>query len=363
MRKCEYVWTDVNGICRSKTKVLPNVLNVKTGLFDVEIYPDWNYDGSSTGQAQGMSSEVILKPVVIYNDPFRSSISGDVIVLCETFNPDLSPHNTNTRHHAADLFERNKDQLPMFGIEQEFFIFKNGKSIYWNELLERYGRLAETGCLDPPGHEYDPNMEPEAQGKYYCGVGGDCVIGRQFIEKAFDNCLKAGLTLTGLNAEVAPGQWEFQICATGIAAADQLTIMRYILNRTAEEYGWQINFEPKPISGDWNGSGCHTNFSTNFMREEGGLDVIMSAIKKLEDNHGFHMENYGSDNKLRMTGLHETSSFDKFTFGVADRTASVRIPRETYKNKKGYFEDRRPSSNMDPYIVTSLIFETCSSIN
>ncbi len=339
MRKCEYVWTDVNGVCRSKTKVLPKGSLVKTALFDAQRYPDWNYDGSSTGQADGRSSEVVLKPVSIYSDPFRSSISGDVIVLCETFNPDLSPHKTNTRYHAADFFEKNKDQEPMFGIEQEFFICKNDQPIYWNEH----------------------NSEPDAQGKYYCGVGGDCVIGRKFIEKAFDNCLKAGLSLTGLNAEVAPGQWEFQVCATGIAAADELTIMRYILNRTAEEYGWQINFEPKPISGDWNGSGCHTNFSTKSMRQDGGYDVIVSAIHKLESNHSFHMENYGTDNELRMTGLHETSSYDTFSFGVADRTASVRIPRETYQNKKGYFEDRRPSSNMDPYIVTSLLLKTCIS--
>ena len=337
MRKCEYVWTDVNGVCRSKTKILPGSL--KSNIFDVDRYPMWNYDGSSTGQAEGSSSEVILKPVSIYNDPFRSSISGDVIVLCETCNPDstFSPHKTNTRAQAADLFERNKHHEPMFGIEQEFFICKNGRSIYW--LMQ----------------------SPEAQGKYYCGVGGDCVIGREFIEKAFDNCLKAGLSMTGLNAEVAPGQWEFQVCAKGIAAADQLMVMRYILNRTAEQYGWQINFEPKPIAGDWNGSGCHTNFSTKSMRDQGGYDVIISAINKLGENHDYHMENYGTGNELRMTGLHETSSYDSFSFGVADRTASIRIPRETELNKKGYFEDRRPSSNMDPYVVTSLIFST--SIN
>ena len=258
-----------------------------------------------------------------------------MIVLCETFNPDSSPHKTNTRNSAADLFARNKHHEPMFGIEQEFFICKSNKPIYW--LMQ----------------------SPEVQGKYYCGVGGDCVVGRNFIEKAFDNCLKAGLSLTGLNAEVAPGQWEFQVCAKHIDAADQLIIMRYILNRTAEEYGWQINFEPKPISGDWNGSGCHTNFSTKGMREEGGYDVIMSAIQKLESNHSLHMAQYGKDNELRMTGLHETSSYDRFTYGVADHTASIRIPRETEKNRKGYIEDRRPSSNMDPYTVTSLIFSTC----
>ena len=159
---------------------------------------------------------------------------------------------------------------------------------------------------------------------------------------------------------MAPGQWEFQVCATGIDAADQLVILRYIVDRTLETYGWNMNIHPKPVSGDWNGSGCHTNFSTKPMREKGGYSIILDAIDKLSKNHLHHMENYGVDNRLRMTGLHETASYDTFSYGVANRGCSVRIPTSTERKQCGYFEDRRPASNMDPYVVTSLIFETTS---
>ena len=321
----EYIWIDGYGNLRSKTKVY-NKSNIK-----IDDLPEWNYDGSSTNQADGNNSEVILKPVSIYDDPFRKS-GNNLLVLCETYTKDGKPHISNTRLKANNLFEKNKELMPLFGIEQEFFITKNGKPI-WDE-------------------------KSKTQGDYYCGLGGDNVIGREMIEKAFDNCLYTGLNLTGLNAEVAPSQWEFQVCAEGIKASDQLYIMRYILLRTAEEYGYSIDFNPKPLKGEWNGSGCHTNFSTKEMREENGYGKIIESIKKLEKNHIKHMNNYGEGNKERMSGLYETSNYDDFSYGVADRTSSIRIPKSTYENKKGYFEDRRPASNMDPYIVTSLIFET-----
>ena len=325
----EYIWIDGFGKARSKTKVY----NKNEAI--ISELPEWNYDGSSTGQALGSDSEVIIKPRIIYNDPFRRE--GHKLVLCDTWLPNGQPHPTNTRVNAVEVFNKGLELKPWFGIEQEFFLTSKGY---------------------PVGFPIERSHMPKEQGDYYCGTGGQNAVGRECIEDAFQNCLYADLKLTGLNAEVAPSQWEFQVCAEGIEAADELIIMRYILDRTAEEYEWEIEPHPKPIKGDWNGSGCHTNYSTKPMREEGGWELIIDAIKKLGEKHSLHMENYGEGNKERMTGLHETASYDKFTYGVADRGSSIRIPRSTEKDKKGYLEDRRPASNMDPYVVTSLIFQT-----
>ena len=342
----EYIWLDGKGIARSKTRVLQNIRDnssPRSKPIPIQKFPEWNYDGSSTGQAEGKNSEVIIKPCALFIDPFRRSSHGNehFLVLCDTYLPDNSPHPTNTRVGAIEKFNRGLEHKPMFGIEQEFFLMKNKYPVGWKEDDSR--RLA---------------VEPKKQGDYYCGTGANNAIGRECIEKAFDNCLYAGLSLTGMNAEVAPSQWELQVCATGIAASDQLYIMRYILSRTAEEYGWYVEFHPKPVSGDWNGSGCHTNFSTEAMRSDDGIEVIHDAISKLSQNHDYHMKNYGVDNDKRMTGQHETAEYSKFSYGVANRGASVRIPISTQRDGKGYFEDRRPSSNMDPYVVTSLLFET-----
>ena len=367
----EYIWLDADGGLRSKTKVFgrspaeiaeitrlavaarsaasgdsaeKNELeSMMKGDITLSQIPEWNYDGSSTGQACGSDSEVVLKPCAVFSDPFRThgpgSVWGSKLVLCDTYLPSGDPHPTNTRFAANKLFEGGSDLSPLFGVEQEFFITKDG----W-----------------PAGFPVNRSDCPAPQGPYYCGVGGEHVIGRDCAEKAFTRCLDAGLALTGMNAEVAPSQWELQVCAQGIKCADQIIAMRYILARTAEEYGCGISFEPKPVAGDWNGSGCHTNFSTAPMRAEGGYDAIMSAIQKLEERHGEHMAVYGSGNDKRMTGLHETADFDTFSYGVANRGASVRIPRDAEKNGRGYLEDRRPASNMDPYVVTSKIFETTS---
>jgi len=340
MRIYEYIWMDAKGKMRSKTKAVSHEEG-ELGQTAVQL-PIWNYDGSSTGQASGEDSEVLLYPVARFPDPFRrgtfsnGGITGE-LVLCETYMPDGTPHSTNSRYYAHQIFkgEHLKDMDPMFGLEQEFFLVKDGK---------------------PLG--FGANCYPEPQGSYYCGTGGDHMLGRDCVEEAFQNCLYANLALTGLNAEVAPAQWELQVCANGIDAADQLCVMRYILDRTAEKYGWSVSLDPKPIIGDWNGSGCHTNFSTKAMREEGGYKVILAAINKLSKKHNTHMRFYGDGNERRLTGAHETSPFDIFTWGVANRGASIRIPRTTEADGRGYFEDRRPAANMDPYKVTSLLFQT-----
>lgn len=325
----EYIWVDGYGNLRSKTKTLVDTAE------DVSNLPEWNYDGSSTNQAQGSDSEIILKPVRMCQDPFR--YGKHRLVLCETYLPNGEPTPSNTRQAAHAIFEKYRDEKSRFGIEQEFFISKFGKVV----------------GFDNAGYF------PAPQKDYYCGVGGNSVFGRKNVEEAFQNCLTSGLNLTGLNAEVAPSQWEFQVCAEGIDAADQLLLLRYITQRTLEMDGLDMDISPKPVKGDWNGSGCHVNFSTEKMREPGGIINIMEGIHNLGKKHTLCVENYGTGNEERLTGAHETSSYHKFSYGVADRGSSVRIPRSTEKNKYGYFEDRRPSSNMDPYVVTSLIL-SCS---
>ena len=238
------------------------------------------------------------------------------------------------RFLANDIFNKKLDEKPWYGLEQEYFMMKNGKPLGFDESTK-------------------------TQGQYYCSVGAENAFGREIALKHLEYCIIAGIKISGINAEVAPGQWEFQIGpCEGIRAGDHLWMARYILQRIGEEYHTQINFSPKPLSGDWNGSGCHTNYSTEIMREENGLEHINVAILKLGEKHEEHMKVYGIGNELRMTGEHETASYDKFSFGIANRGTSIRIGNATFNNKCGYFEDRRPSSNCDPYIVTSKIFKT-----
>ena len=325
------MWIDKKGGLRSKTKV-ENFAKEPT-LHDCK---EWNFDGSSTGQAVANDSEVLLKPVAICKDPFRGGTSK--LVLCETWLDDKDPHPTNTRWKAEKIFSMAGDKKPMFGLEQEFFFSKDGAPIAW--LNDR---------------------EPEAQGDYYCGVG--LVDGRRCLEVVLKRCIWADLHITGANAEVAPSQWEIQICANGIQAADELYFLRYILGRTAEEFGWQLDLRAKPKKGDWNGSGCHVNFSTTDMRSPDGIEHIHSAIERLKEKHKVHIKWYGAGNEERLTGKHETSDINTFTSGAGDRGASVRLPTKVIENQCGYFEDRRPSSEMDPYVVTSLLFATSCDVS
>jgi len=340
----EYIWIGGDGELRSKARTLDSKYN-NNGDDNIKLHdflPEWNYDGSSTKQASGRDSEVLIKPQAIYKCPFRRG--NNILVMCDIYDPNGKPLNDNNRFWAKDIFNKKLEEIPWFGIEQEFFMFNN--------TTEK-----------PIG--FPVNGNPNPQGQYYCSVGSQNAFCRELIDMHYEYCLYAGLTISGINAEVAPGQWEYQIGPVeGISAGDQLYIARYILQRVSEKFNISINIEPKPILGDWNGSGCHTNYSTELMRHgnllenKSGLDYINEAIEKLSLKHDEHMAVYGSGNELRMTGKHETAQFDKFSSGIANRGASIRIPNTTIDNNCGYLEDRRPSSNMDPYLVTAMLFKT-----
>lgn len=337
---CEYIWIDAVGGLRSKNRQL-HLDVISISQITLAHIPDWNYDGSSTGQAPTSASEIIIKPVAVYPDPFMPGVPS-ILVLCDTHDVKGVPHRTNTRFPAKSIFDKYKAQEPWYGIEQEFFIMSRESA-------------------RPIGFPIHRRQYPEKQGNYYCGVGGENVFGREFVLDVYQKCIKAKLTVSGMNAEVAPGQWEIQIGPVeGIAAADQLYMLRYILKRTSEAYpDIAVEFASKPISGDdWNGSGGHTNFSTKAMREPGGLAVIHEAIRRLEPRHADHIAIYGDDNHLRLNGKCETSSMSKFTSGVGSRSASIRIPTDTDKNGCGYLEDRRPSASCDFYRVTAALLKS-----
>ena len=336
----EYIWLDANQNCRNKTKIMTTKKNCDFILNDI---PAWNYDGSSTGQATTNYSEVVLVPVKMVPDPFRAasdySCSASYLVLCECYKSDgVIPLDTNTRARAREIFAMESEHKdPMFGLEQEFFI---SRKIGSNLLPVAF-----------------PNNQtvPQPQGDYYCGVGGSNIYGRDYIHEILQKALVAGLHLTGMNAEVAPAQWEFQVCSVGIEAADDLILLRYIANRVLEQSHLHMDLAAKPVSGDWNGSGCHINYSTSLMRDNDGWKHIEHSIKNLSKVHELHIQHYGNDNHLRLTGEHETSSMYDFSFSVAGRHTSIRIPTTTKTEQKGYFEDRRPSSSLDPYISTALL--------
>ncbi|CDK25250.1 unnamed protein product [Kuraishia capsulata CBS 1993] len=330
----EYIWIDAFGDIRSKCKTL----DAKPA--SVEDLPEWNFDGSSTEQAPGNNSDVLLRPVAFYPDPFRRG--DNIVVLTECWNNDGTPNKYNHRTAAAKIMASYTDEEIWFGLEQEYTMFDHDGNVYaW------------------PKGGY-----PAPQGPYYCGVGTGKVYARAVVEAHYKACLYAGITISGINAEVMPSQWEFQVGpCTGIKMGDELWVARYFLHRVAEDFGVKISLHPKPLKGDWNGAGCHTNVSTKAMRVPGGMKVIDAALEKLSKRHAEHISLYGKDNDQRLTGRHETASMTAFSSGVANRGASVRIPRSVALEGYGYFEDRRPASNIDPYLVTGIVVETiCGAV-
>lgn len=332
--KLEYIWLDgyepVANL-RSKTKIAEGEVDSFT-LADCD---EWGFDGSSTLQADGSDSDCILKPVALYPDAARMDA---FLVMCEVMLPDGTPHPSNARATIAD------DEGLWIGLEQEYFLQKEGRPIGWPK-----------------------DGFPSPQGEYYCGVGyanvGD--IAREIVEEHLDLCLAAGINHEGINAEVAKGQWEFQVFGKGSKnACDQVHVARYILLRLCEQYGVDVEWHCKPVVGDWNGSGMHCNFSTDYMRETGGKEYFLKLMDAFEKYKDEHIAAYGPDNHLRLTGLHETQSIDKFSWGVADRGASIRVPHMFVKNDayRGYLEDRRPNSQGDPYKIVSRVSRTVAEV-
>jgi glutamine synthetase len=325
--KAEYIWVDgtvPTPKLRSKTKIVA----------DGAEPPIWGFDGSSTNQAPGDRSDCVLRPVCVVPDPIRGG--GDKLVMAEVLLTTMAPHPTNTRAACAAVAESVKNDEYLFGLEQEYTFFDGSRPLGF------------------PEHGF-----PAPQGGYYCGVGDDEVFGRPIVEAHLNACLTAGLGISGINAEVMPGQWEFQVGPLGaLEVSDHLWLARWLLYRVAEDFGVSATLDPKPVRGDWNGAGCHTNFSTNAMRSSYQPNV--DAAEALRKRHDLHIANYGFGIEDRLTGLHETASYKEFTYGVSDRGASVRIPWQVEVEGKGYIEDRRPCANIDPYTVTRLIMETVS---
>ena len=325
MYKAEYIWIDgaePTAKLRSKTKIIDD--GVEPGI--------WGFDGSSTNQAAGESSDCVLKPVRVVPDPIRGG--ENKLVLCEVLLINMKPHPTNTRAALAAAAKKYAKHEMWFGIEQEYTFFDGIKPLGWPD-----------------------NGFPAPQFGYYCGVGADEIFGREIVEAHSDACIAAGLKIAGTNAEVMPAQWEFQIGPNDpLECSDHMWLARWLLYRIAEDFDVSATLNPKPIPGDWNGAGCHTNFSTKAMRES--YPPIEAACRALGEKVDLHVKNYGEGIERRLTGRHETAPYNKFSWGVSNRAASIRIPWQVAVDKKGYAEDRRPNANMDPYVVTRLITET-----
>ena len=326
--KLEYIWLDgflPTQSLRSKTRIERNFSG------KLKDCPGWSFDGSSTQQAKGNDSDCLIKPVAIFPDPDRSN---GFLVMTEVLNADGTPHESNARSTIDD-----DDNDFWFGFEQEYFL--------WDPITNIPLGFPEKGF-------------PPPQGQYYCSVGAANAFGRDCIEQHLDQCLEAEINVEGINAEVATGQWEYQVFAKGAKnAGDQVWVARYLAERNAEKYGLSINLHPKPIKGDWNGSGMHANFSNGAMRDSGDENIFNKICEEFGKNIKKHINVYGADNNQRLTGLHETQSIDKFSYGVSDRGASIRIPIGTVEDGwKGRLEDRRPASNGDPYKIASVIVST-----
>ena len=337
----EYIWLDgtvpVRQI-RSKSKVVTLPKNPS-----IADFPEWSFDGSSTSQAVGEDSDCSLRAVNFVKDPIRGE--NNYLVMCEVFNADGSVHDSNSRAQLRAVLDAGADsENPWIGFEQEYTLFENNIPLGW------------------PGHGY-----PAPQGPYYCGVGAEQIFGRDIVEDHAKLCLDAGLMFYGINAEVMPGQWEYQVGYRGndnedagvLNICDHMWLSRWLLHRVSEDYGVHVSFDNKPIKGDWNGAGMHTNFSTDATRDKkNGRKAIDDAVERLGNKHDKHIPVYGHNLHERLTGDHETSSISEFSSGTGDRGRSIRIPLPVIEKGYGYLEDRRPGANSDPYLVAARLTAT-----
>ncbi|MAE51056.1 MAG: glutamine synthetase [Micavibrio sp.] len=341
----EYIWID-GGVPTRKVRSKARVVNLGDAP-TIEDFPEWSFDGSSTYQAVGNDSDCLLSPVAFVDDPIRGP--GNYLVMCEVNNADGTPHESNSRAQLRAVLDAGGEELKTWlGFEQEYTLFKNRTPLGWPE-----------------------QGFPGPQGPYYCGVGSDEVFGREICEAHAELCLQTELMFYGVNAEVMPGQWEFQIGYRGdenepadaLKICDHMWIARWLLYRVAEEFGVTVTIDNKPIKGDWNGAGMHTNVSTIDTRDKTkGRQAIKDACEALSAKHAEHILVYGAGLADRLTGLHETCDIDTFKYGTADRGCSIRIPQPVELKGYGYFEDRRPGANADPYLVAARIITTISDV-
>jgi glutamine synthetase len=343
----EYIWLD-GAIPVRQLRSKSRVIGLDGSAVKLSDFPEWSFDGSSTRQATGDDSDCILKPVSFVKDPIRGG--DNFLVMCEVFNPDGTTHSSNSRAQLREVLDAGAQASdPWVGFEQEYTLFSKNVPLGW------------------PEHGY-----PAPQGPYYCGVGVEQIFGREIAEEHAALCIDAGLVFYGINAEVMPGQWEFQIGYRGVEGddpgvlniSDHMWFARWLLHRIGEDHNVHVSFDNKPMKGDWNGAGMHTNFSTSETRDkEKGRAAINNAVVKLAQQHKEHIPLYGEGLEERLTGDHETSSIEEFSAGAADRGSSIRIPKPVEQKGYGYFEDRRPGANADPYLVAARICATVCSVD
>ena len=223
------------------------------------------------------------------------------MVLADAWNAwDDQPAKNNTRAKCAETMDTYRSLDPWFGIEQEYTLMKPGKVGVKPSV--------------PLGFNVD-GSEPAPQGPYYTGAGYNVAIGRPAADEHYKLCVEAGVKISGINAEVMPGQWEFQIGpCRGIEMGDHLTMARYIMLRVTEKHECVCSFDPKPAEGDWNGAGCHTNFSVTPMRVAGGYETIIKVCEAFGKVAKEHIAEYGEGNDKRLTGKHETCDINTFKY-------------------------------------------------
>jgi len=296
----EYIWTGLSSTdIRSKVRV--------TSGYNCAFEP-WSCDGSSCGHGSVEQSEYPLMPVMYVPCPMPCI---HYIVLCDS---------ESRRQLVSSEWSNN----PWFGLEQEYFI-----------VLSRHQGYSDNHYC---GHNY-------------CGQGVNPVE-RAIVQEHLNVCLLMGLAIGGTNAEVAQGQWEFQIGPLGpVEACDQLIVARFLLMRIAEKYGCTIDFRPKPFAYE-NGSGCHINVSTEQTRSN--PECTEQLMPLLQSKHDEFIRVCGVANRDRLTGQNETADYRVFTWGKGTRNTSVRI-------NNGYYEDRRPGADIDPYLAIQNILGAIAS--